>query len=77
MEFPTTSLPVDAQAASIKLPSSVFASEFEEEVGLLNKAAPISGELRIPVKREKRTDFRGFLGSAQLRNISLLSLKAV
>lgn len=29
--------------ASIKLPSSVFASEFEEEVGLLNKAAPISG----------------------------------
>ncbi|XP_060755554.1 protein LTV1 homolog isoform X2 [Neoarius graeffei] len=30
-------------AASIKLPSSVFASEFEEEVGLLNKAAPVSG----------------------------------
>ncbi|XP_041640193.1 protein LTV1 homolog [Cheilinus undulatus] len=30
-------------ASSIKLPSSVFASEFEEEVGLLNKAAPISG----------------------------------
>ncbi|KAI5625928.1 protein LTV1-like, partial [Silurus asotus] len=30
-------------AASISLPSSVFASEFEEEVGLLNKAAPISG----------------------------------
>ncbi|KAK2909320.1 hypothetical protein QQF64_000556 [Cirrhinus molitorella] len=29
--------------ASIKLPSSVFASEFEEEVGLLNKAAPVSG----------------------------------
>ncbi|CAB1413604.1 unnamed protein product [Pleuronectes platessa] len=29
--------------ASINLPSSVFASEFEEEVGLLNKAAPISG----------------------------------
>lgn len=28
---------------SINLPSSVFASEFEEEVGLLNKAAPISG----------------------------------
>ncbi|KAJ0051294.1 hypothetical protein NL108_018296, partial [Boleophthalmus pectinirostris] len=28
---------------SIKLPSSVFASEFEEEVGLLNKAAPVSG----------------------------------
>ncbi|TNN60476.1 Protein LTV1 [Liparis tanakae] len=29
--------------ANIILPSSVFASEFEEEVGLLNKAAPISG----------------------------------
>uniref|UniRef100_A0A4W6G6G6 Protein LTV1 homolog n=1 Tax=Lates calcarifer TaxID=8187 RepID=A0A4W6G6G6_LATCA len=29
--------------SSINLPSSVFASEFEEEVGLLNKAAPISG----------------------------------
>lgn len=28
---------------SINLPSSVFASEFEEEVGLLNKAAPVSG----------------------------------
>uniref|UniRef100_H3CLD4 Protein LTV1 homolog n=1 Tax=Tetraodon nigroviridis TaxID=99883 RepID=H3CLD4_TETNG len=33
----------DGQATSIRLPSSVFASEFEEEVGLLNKAAPISG----------------------------------
>uniref|UniRef100_A0A3Q0S6R6 Protein LTV1 homolog n=1 Tax=Amphilophus citrinellus TaxID=61819 RepID=A0A3Q0S6R6_AMPCI len=31
------------EAASINLPSSVFASEFEEQVGLLNKAAPISG----------------------------------
>ncbi|XP_051755445.1 protein LTV1 homolog [Ctenopharyngodon idella] len=30
-------------ASSINLPSSVFASEFEEEVGLLNKAAPVSG----------------------------------
>ncbi|KAL4640847.1 hypothetical protein GN956_G11231 [Arapaima gigas] len=30
-------------AVSINLPSSVFASEFEEEVGLLNKAAPVSG----------------------------------
>lgn len=29
--------------AGIKLPSSVFASEFEEDVGLLNKAAPVSG----------------------------------
>ncbi|KAB5523614.1 hypothetical protein PHYPO_G00154620 [Pangasianodon hypophthalmus] len=34
---------INIPAASIKLPSSVFASEFEEEVGLLNKAAPISG----------------------------------
>ncbi|XP_047434496.1 protein LTV1 homolog [Mugil cephalus] len=33
----------DVPAATINLPSSVFASEFEEEVGLLNKAAPISG----------------------------------
>ncbi|KAM8878288.1 protein LTV1 homolog [Spinachia spinachia] len=34
----------DEQAATnLNLPSSVFASEFEEEVGLLNKAAPISG----------------------------------
>lgn len=32
-----------APVASINLPSSVFASEFEEEVGLLNKAAPVSG----------------------------------
>ncbi|XP_034964723.1 protein LTV1 homolog [Zootoca vivipara] len=30
-------------APSINLPSSVFASEFEEDVGLLNKAAPVSG----------------------------------
>ncbi|XP_078085509.1 protein LTV1 homolog [Mustelus asterias] len=28
---------------SINLPSSVFASEFEEETGLLNKAAPVHG----------------------------------
>ncbi|CAL9701101.1 unnamed protein product [Knipowitschia caucasica] len=32
---------------SINLPSSVFASEFEEEVGLLNKAAPISGNVTL------------------------------
>lgn len=32
-----------AAPTSLQLPSSVFASEFEEEVGLLNKAAPISG----------------------------------
>ncbi|XP_012783061.2 protein LTV1 homolog [Ochotona princeps] len=30
-------------STAIKLPSSVFASEFEEDVGLLNKAAPVSG----------------------------------
>jgi len=32
-----------SKAPSIKLPSSVFATEFEEDVGLLNKAAPVSG----------------------------------
>ncbi|XP_046899987.1 protein LTV1 homolog [Hypomesus transpacificus] len=32
-----------AGATTLNLPSSVFASEFEEEVGMLNKAAPISG----------------------------------
>lgn len=31
------------KSTGIKLPSSVFASEFEEDVGLLNKAAPVSG----------------------------------
>lgn len=31
------------QTAKLKLPSSVFASEVEEDVGLLNKAAPHSG----------------------------------
>ncbi|XP_050969145.1 protein LTV1 homolog [Labeo rohita] len=41
MEEEDVSVPI--QTASIKLPSSVFASEFEEEVGLLNKAAPVSG----------------------------------
>ncbi|XP_015277472.1 PREDICTED: protein LTV1 homolog [Gekko japonicus] len=30
-------------APTINLPSSVFASDFEEDVGLLNKAAPVSG----------------------------------
>ncbi|XP_007422967.1 protein LTV1 homolog [Python bivittatus] len=30
-------------APTINLPSSVFASEFEEDVGLLNKAAPVPG----------------------------------
>ncbi|XP_068451710.1 protein LTV1 homolog [Clinocottus analis] len=34
---------VPVQPTVINLPSSLFASEFEEEVGLLNKAAPISG----------------------------------
>ncbi|XP_069786785.1 protein LTV1 homolog isoform X2 [Narcine bancroftii] len=32
-------------SCSINLPSSVFASEFEEETGLLNKAAPVRGPL--------------------------------
>lgn len=31
-------------ANKLKLPSSVFASEVEEKVGLLNKAAPHSGQ---------------------------------
>ncbi|KAM5163091.1 protein LTV1 homolog [Mantella aurantiaca] len=31
------------QPPTINLPSSVFASEFEEDVGLLNKAAPVRG----------------------------------
>uniref|UniRef100_A0A3B4XT47 Protein LTV1 homolog n=1 Tax=Seriola lalandi dorsalis TaxID=1841481 RepID=A0A3B4XT47_SERLL len=35
----------EGDAANINLPSSVFASEFEEDVGLLNKAAPISPRL--------------------------------
>ncbi|XP_048345291.1 protein LTV1 homolog [Sphaerodactylus townsendi] len=30
-------------APTLNLPSSVFASEFEEDVGLLNKAAPVTG----------------------------------
>ncbi|XP_074846548.1 protein LTV1 homolog [Carettochelys insculpta] len=39
IEEESQQIPVPA----IKLPSSVFASEFEEDVGLLNKAAPVSG----------------------------------
>lgn len=35
-----------SKAPSIKLPSSVFATEFEEDVGLLNKAAPVSGIIK-------------------------------
>uniref|UniRef100_A0A8C2NL23 Protein LTV1 homolog n=1 Tax=Capra hircus TaxID=9925 RepID=A0A8C2NL23_CAPHI len=35
--------PLVTSTSGIKLPSSVFASEFEEDVGLLNKAAPVSG----------------------------------
>ncbi|KAL1005967.1 hypothetical protein UPYG_G00066260 [Umbra pygmaea] len=34
---------IPVQNVSFKLPSSVFASEFEEDVGMLNKAAPVSG----------------------------------
>lgn len=33
----------------IKLPSSVFASEVEEETGMLNKAAPVLGEVNINI----------------------------
>ncbi len=44
------------QTSSINLPSSVFASEFEEEVGLLNKAAPVSGEIRISLSQTCRTN---------------------
>ncbi|NP_001085284.1 protein LTV1 homolog isoform X1 [Xenopus laevis] len=35
--------PQHVPGPSINLPSSVFASEFEEDVGLLNKAAPVRG----------------------------------
>ncbi|XP_077632143.1 protein LTV1 homolog [Crocuta crocuta] len=34
---------LEISTTGIQLPSSVFASEFEEDVGLLNKAAPVSG----------------------------------
>ncbi|XP_029800411.1 protein LTV1 homolog [Suricata suricatta] len=34
---------LETSTTGIQLPSSVFASEFEEDVGLLNKAAPVSG----------------------------------
>uniref|UniRef100_A0A8C0J689 Protein LTV1 homolog n=1 Tax=Chelonoidis abingdonii TaxID=106734 RepID=A0A8C0J689_CHEAB len=42
---PSELVPSDStqKAPAINLPSSVFASEFEEDVGLLNKAAPVSG----------------------------------
>lgn len=39
------------KTSGIKLPSSVFASEFEEDVGLLNKAAPVSGMYNFNFKR--------------------------
>lgn len=38
-----------SKAPTIKLPSSVFATEFEEDVGLLNKAAPVSGIFHLSV----------------------------
>lgn len=38
----------DKTAPKINLPSSVFASDVEEDVGLLNKAAPVSG-LRLDI----------------------------
>lgn len=34
---------LNENVAKLKLPSSVFASEVEEDVGLLNKAAPVAG----------------------------------
>ena len=44
---------VDFQEPSIQLPSQVFASTTESEVGMLNKAAPHSGEnLLIRLKHE-------------------------
>lgn len=36
-----------AAPSNLKLPSSVFASKVEEDVGLLNKAAPHSGTFTI------------------------------
>jgi protein LTV1 len=33
-----------SEPAKLKLPSSVFASKVEDDVGLLNKAAPHAGE---------------------------------
>jgi protein LTV1 len=36
---------LSSQATGLKLPSSVFASKVEEDVGLLNRAAPHSGKL--------------------------------
>lgn len=33
-----------SEATKLKLPSSVFASKVEDDVGLLNKAAPHSGK---------------------------------
>lgn len=38
-----------ATPSNLKLPSSVFASEVEEDVGLLNKAAPHSGTNKLKV----------------------------
>ncbi|KAL1454004.1 hypothetical protein WDU94_010301, partial [Cyamophila willieti] len=39
----TPSSTTDSHQSRLQLPSSVFASEYEESVGLLNKAAPQSG----------------------------------
>lgn len=48
----------DDQGSTIHLPSSVFASEFEEDVGLLNKAAPVSGN-----PNENKPNSRALAGS--------------
>lgn len=38
--------PIDSET-KLKLPSSVFASVVEEDVGLLNKAAPHTGTMNF------------------------------
>lgn len=40
-------IPAAKPPAKLNLPSSVFASTVEEDVGLLNKAAPESGKQNI------------------------------
>ncbi|XP_023567973.1 protein LTV1 homolog [Octodon degus] len=54
-------------STGIKLPSSVFASEFEEDVGLLNKAAPVSGGFNVNDFYEQYDDVEiGALDNAEL-----------
>ena len=56
------------QQPSIKLSSTLFASEMETEVGLLNKAAPTSGELIAEIRRQIAT-CHGVNSTAQWHNI--------